>query len=494
MDYLLLFLLIVLIVINIILLILVKSSIKSQDTIDTDMITDSVRDSISELQSNLIKSQIENQNSFITHYKDLSENLLARLNESNKNIIAMLSNNYDHYNRTLSSSFTSMHNASNETNKNQREVIEKSFNSIATSLFSHLKADREFNSEVLTNNSRTLTNGLTSLTNTTDTKLNLLITNINESFIEMRKEMNQQIDNIRQTVNEKLDKTLNEQFEKSFRGVLTQMNDLQKSMGELKSISNQVGSLEKTLNGVKTRGIMGEVQLKQIIADVLTPSQYDVEIPTRPDSTEHVEIAIKIPERSGKGHIYLPIDSKCHLDRYEELLNAYDSGNSDFIKAAKKKFSDAIKSDAQNICDKYICTPYTTPYAVLFVPFEGMYSEIVNLNLLDELNKYHITVAGPYTLMAILSTITNYFQALAIEKKSQDIEITLGKVKTEFGKYNSTLSKVRTSLDRATRNLDELQLTRTRAMEKALSSITEINDEPLLTDSDSLWIDNEDYE
>ena len=275
---------------------------------------------------------------------------------------------------------------------------------------------------------------------------------------------------------------MNEQFEKSFKGVLAQMTELQKTMGELKGISTQVGSLEKTLNGVKTRGILGEVQLKQIIADVLTPQQYDVEVPTKPGSSEHVEIAIKMPTREGNGFVYLPIDSKCHLDRYETLLQAYDSGDKDIIMRAKKEFGMAIREDAKAISEKYISIPDTTPYAILFVPFEGMYSEIVNLSLLEELNQLHITVAGPYTLMAILSTVTNYFQALAIEKKSHEIERTLGAVKKEFGRYEEALEKVSKSLTAATNNLDTLRTTRTNMINRALKNITECDSDLFLSD------------
>lgn len=356
------------------------------------------------------------------------------------------------------------------------------FDSMNNSIVAVLKADKEQNSAVLEGNTKILTNGLDTLNKSMETRISKLTETFHEDFTRMRTENNQQIEKIRETVNEKLDKTLNEQFEKSFKGVLTQMTELQKTMGELKGISNQVGSLEKTLNGVKTRGILGEVQLKQIIADVLTPQQYDVEVPTKPGSTEHVEIAIKMPTREGNGFFYLPIDSKCHLDRYETLLQAYDSGEKDLIARAKKEFGMAIREDAKSIAEKYISVPDTTPYAILFVPFEGMYSEIVNLDLLEELNQLHVTVAGPYTLMAILSTVTNYFQALAIEKKSHEIERTLGAVKKEFGKYEEALEKVKKSLEAATNNLDTLRTTRTNAVNRALKNITELDDDLYLSD------------
>lgn len=356
------------------------------------------------------------------------------------------------------------------------------FDSMNNSIVAVLKADKEQSSAVLEGNTKVLTNGLDTLNKSMETRISKLTETFHEDFTRMRTENNQQIEKIRETVNEKLDKTLNEQFEKSFKGVLTQMTELQKTMGELKGISNQVGSLEKTLNGVKTRGILGEVQLKQIIADVLTPQQYDVEVPTKPGSSEHVEIAIKMPTREGNGFFYLPIDSKCHLDRYETLLQAYDSGEKDLITKAKKEFGMAIREDAKSIAEKYISVPDTTPYAILFVPFEGMYSEIVNLDLLEDLNQLHVTVAGPYTLMAILSTVTNYFQALAIEKKSHEIERTLGAVKKEFGKYEEALEKVKKSLEAATNNLDTLRTTRTNAVNRALKNITELDDDLFLTD------------
>ncbi|MBO4927672.1 MAG: DNA recombination protein RmuC [Clostridiales bacterium] len=355
-------------------------------------------------------------------------------------------------------------------------MLSQKFDAMSNSISGVLKTDKESSTAILEGNTKILTHGLDSLNKTMETRLSKLTETLNEDFTKLRVENNQQIEKIRESVNERLDKTLNEQFEKSFKGVLTQMTELQKTMGELKGISTQVGSLEKTLNGVKTRGIMGEVQLKQIIADVLTPVQYDVEVPTKPDSSDHVEIAIKMPIRDGNGFSYLPVDSKCHLDLYETLLHAYDSGDKDSINAARRDFAKAIREDARTIVEKYISVPDTTPYAVLFVPFEGMYSEIVNLNLIEELNQLHVTVAGPYTLMAILSTITNYYQALAIEKKSHEIERTLGAVKTEFGKYQDALKTVQSNLTTAVKNLDLLQNRRTNAMNRVLKNITELDE------------------
>ncbi|MCR5804405.1 MAG: DNA recombination protein RmuC [Clostridia bacterium] len=359
------------------------------------------------------------------------------------------------------------------------QLITEKLQTMTTSFTELLKNDKVANKEILEGNSNAIKNGFEVLLRSNETRLTNLTTSINDNFTQMRTENNKQIEAIRQTMSERLDKTLNEQFEKSFRNVITQMSDLQKSMGELKGISSQVGSLEKTLSGIKTRGIMGEVQLKQIIADVLAPSQYEIECATKKGSADHVEIAIKLPDRTSDRFTYLPIDSKCHIDRYEQLLDAYSSGDVERIQASKKELKEAIRLDAKNIVGKYVSPPETTSYAILFVPFEGMYSEIVSLDLIEELNRMHVTVAGPYTLTAILSTVTNYFQSLAIEKKSSEIEETLGKVKTAFGKFDDTLETVHKNLETASRNLETLQTTRVKAINRALRGITEIDEGPL---------------
>ena len=297
---------------------------------------------------------------------------------------------------------------------------------------------------------------------------------LNDNFRLLRQENTAQIDKIRESVNEKLDKTLSSQFDKSFKGIIEQMENLSNSMGELKGITTQVGSLEKTLNGVKTRGIIGENQLKLIIADMLNPSQYDEEVSTIPGSSERVEIAIRLPDRNSDGFRYLPIDSKCHTDRYEEVVEAMESGDKEAILRARKSFRTAIREDARSIVSKYVKVPYTTPYAILFVPFEGMYSEIVSLNMLEELNRMQVSVVGPYTISAILSTVVNYWQALAIEKKSNDIEKTLMETKNAFGKFDEQLGKVRKSLASASTNLENLQTTRTRAILKALRNVSDL--------------------
>ena len=474
---------------------IITVSLNSKSKVDySDVVTDALEKRISAMEHNLTDVENEQQERTRKHNEEMN----GAMRQVNKQGLETINTTLEGNNKLLNSNFENISKALDMRLNNQtetqdknfrllreentkqiesiRELNKKEFESMNNVMGSAMKEDRENNKAMLDNQSKLMTTNFETMNKTLETRLKTMTETQDRNFNLLREENNKQIDKIRETVSEKLDKTLNEQFEKSFKGVLTQMTELQKSMGELKGISTQVGSLEKTLNGVKTRGIMGEIQLKQIIADVLTPQQYDTEVATKPNSNDHVEIAIKLPEREGSGFFYLPVDSKCHLDCYETLLEAYDSGNKDAITKAKKAFSDAIKADARTIKEKYVSVPDTTPYAILFVPFEGMYSEIVNLNLLDELNQLQITIAGPYTLLAILSTVTNYYQALAIEKKSHEIEVTLGKVKTEFKKYDEALQKVKNSLESATNNLERLQTTRANAVNRALRSVVELDD------------------
>ena len=344
--------------------------------------------------------------------------------------------------------------------------------------------------QILEANQKLLASGLEVNSKTMETRLDNLTKMLYSQFETQRKTNSEQIEKIRESVNEKLDKTINEQFEKSFKNVINQMNSLQTTMGELKSISTQVGSLEKTLNGVKTRGILGETQLRSIIENVLNPNQFDIEVPTIPGSTERVEIAIKIPDNSSDSFVYLPVDSKCHLDRFEALQNAYESGDQSLITREQKAFADAIRNDCKDISSKYISSPHTTNFGILFVPFEGMYSEVIKLNLLETLNKEHITIAGPYTMLAILGTIVNYYQSLAVVKQTDKIEATLMQTKKAFTAYDEQLMKVKKNLDLASRNIDDLQGVKTKKILRALNDVLDYDGEGIQEGSSQVLIDD----
>jgi len=397
-------------------------------------------------------------------------------------------------------------------NDNQNKIISTGFNSIASTLnktlehnnadiVNRLVANDEKNKEILNGNTHILISNLDIVQKTMESRLDTLTrtmtesyakqqTDLNNSFLALRTENTRQLDLIRENVNEKLDKTLNEQFDKNFKGVIEQMSNLQVSMGELKSLSGQVGNLEKSLNGIKTRGIIGENQLSALISDILAPNQYEEQIPTIPGSRDFVEVALKIPRKENGEIIYLPIDSKCHIEPYLKLAEARNTGDKSLIESARKEFADEIIKDAKSIRNKYIKEPHTTPYGILFVPFESMYADIVELDLIELMNQLKITVAGPYTLSAILSTVRNYWQMMAVENKSREIQTTLANTKKAFEQYSDVAVKLRKNLDQAAKNLDELDGARTRAINRALRNIDATDD--LLTAETNLGIKNTD--
>ena len=406
---------IITLIVSIVICIIALSLSRKRKVDYSDVVTDALEKRISTMESNLTAVENDQQDGgFIIeegHPEEVfgnpqqertrkhNEEMNGAIREVNKQGLEAINTTLEGNNKLVNSNFENISKALDMRLNNQtetqdknfrllreentkqidgiRELNKKEFEAMNNAMNAAMKEDRENNKAMLDNQSKFMTTNFETINKTLETRLKTMTETQDRNFNLLREENNKQIDKIRETVSEKLDKTLNEQFEKSFKGVLTQMTELQKSMGELKGISTQVGSLEKTLNGVKTRGIMGEIQLKQIIADVLTPQQYDTEVATKPNSNDHVEIAIKLPEREGNGFFYLPVDSKCHLDCYETLLEAYDSGNKDAITKAKKAFADAIRADAKTIREKYVNVPDTTPYAILFVPFEGMYSEIL---------------------------------------------------------------------------------------------------------------------
>lgn len=471
--------LIVLVIILLVLLIkiakLVSGSGNSKILQSYDSIVREVRDSRGEIRSILSEQRNENLNSTARQFEALSRQLDA---------------NNDNQNRMIANSFNTM-------NSSVNKVLEHN----NTNIVNRLIANDEKNKEILNGNTHILVTNLNTLQKTMESRLDLLTRNLTESYAKQQTDLNnnftalrtentRQLDLIRENVNEKLDKTLNEQFDKNFKGVIEQMSNLQVSMGELKSLSGQVGNLEKSLNGIKTRGIMGENQLSLLISDILAPNQYEEQIATIPGSRDFVEIALRIPRKDNGEYSYLPIDSKCHVEPYLKLAEARNSGDKAAIDAARKEFADEIVKDAKSIRSKYIKEPYTTPYGILFVPFESMYSEIVELDLIEVMNQMQITVAGPYTLSAILSTVRNYWQMMAVENKSREIQATLANTKKAFEQYTDVAVKLRKNLDQASKNLDELDGVRTRAINKALRNV-DASDDLLLAEA-NLGIKNVD--
>ena len=282
-----------------------------------------------------------------------------------------------------------------------------------------------------------------------------------------------QLEEMRGMVGEKLQTTLDDKISRSFATVSEQLNKVYSGLGEMQSLAAGVGDLKKVLSNVKNRGILGEMQLGAILADILAPEQYDTEVAVVPDSRNHVEFAVKLPGKNDDT-VYLPIDSKFPGDTYTALCNAYDSGDKVMIEEASKALVVAIKKCAKDIHDKYICPPYTTNFAVMFLPFEGLYAEVVKLGLVEELQRnYGVSIAGPTTMSALLNSLYMGFRTLAVQKRSSEVWKILSSVKKEFETFEDVLTKTKKHLQQVDSDLETLVGVRTRAINKQLMSVGE---------------------
>ena len=284
----------------------------------------------------------------------------------------------------------------------------------------------------------------------------------------------EQLEQMRATVDEKLQKTLDERISQSFKAVNDRLADVYKGLGEMQTLAGDVGDLKKVMAGVKTRGILGEIQLGAIISELLSPEQYEENVITRPGTANRVEFAVRLPGE-GDQPVYLPIDAKFPADAYHHLVDAYEEGDPDRIKAASSELETRIKGAAKDIRDKYVEPPYTTTFGIMFLPFEGLYAEVVRMGLLDVLqNQYRVSVAGPTTLAALLNSLQMGFRTLAIQKRSGEVWEVLGAVKTEFGNFEKVLAKAKERIDQTGDELDKLIGTRTRQINRKLKSVAEL--------------------
>ncbi len=261
-------------------------------------------------------------------------------------------------------------------------------------------------------------------------------------FDDLVKNTDKRLEDMRVTVDEKLQKTLNERLGQSFEAVGNQLKAVQEGLGEMKNLAQDVGGLKKVLSNVKQRGGLGEVQLEMLLEQILAPEQYEANAKTKQGSNDLVEFAIKLPGRDdNQSNVYLPIDAKFPKDAYEQLVDAYDSGDTAAIEVSNKNLESVIKKMAKDIRDKYIDPPHTTDFAVMFLPFEGIYAEVIRRsNLLEQLQReFKVIVTGPTTLAAILNSLQMGFRTLALQKRSSEVWTILGAVKTEFEKFGGLL-------------------------------------------------------
>ena len=300
---------------------------------------------------------------------------------------------------------------------------------------------------------------------------------VEKQLKEIRDDNGKRLEEMRKTVDEKLQDTLEKRLGESFKQVSERLELVHQGLGEMQTIASGVGDLKKVLTNVKTKGILGEYQLANIIEQMLPREQYEENVATRPGSNERVEFAVRMPGNSANEVVWLPIDSKFPLNGYETLLAARESGDASAIESAEKALTSTLEKFAKDISTKYVEAPYTTDFGVMFLPIESLYAEVLrHPGVFETLQrKYRITVTGPTTMSALLNSLQMGFRTLAVTKRSSEVWKILEEVKTEFGKFSTHLEKVDSNLAKAKKSLEELRNTRTNVMQRKLRDVATLD-------------------
>lgn len=307
-------------------------------------------------------------------------------------------------------------------------------------------------------------------------KLEMIRDSVEKRLAYIQEDNTRQLEKMRTTVDEKLQKTLEEKMNRSFAIVGERLEQVYKGLGEMQNLASGVGDLKKVLSNVKTRGILGEIQLEAILKEILAPQQYEKNVVTKKGSKNYVEFAVRLPAQDD-GVIYLPVDSKFPGDVYAALVSAYEQGSKEAVQEAVKVLLATLKAEARDIRDKYIDPPNTTEFAIMFLPFEGLYAEAVNRGLVEVLQReYKVNIAGPSTMAALLNSIQMGFKTLAVQKRSAEAFRILEEVKTEFDKFAQGLLLTQQRLDQANSELDRLVGVRTRQIQKRLAGLSVFDD------------------
>jgi len=435
------------------------------------------------LQDTLLRRISENNSiqtqqlqAFKTAFNDLSEKLISHFNE---------------FQKSVSESFQ---NTSEALNKKQDEFRDKTLERF-TAFETTIKADAKVNRDELNSGLKSFegkfSEGIKDFGEQLRSKFsdlgkqqadaNLQAKNsilevkqtIENQLKAIREDNTLQLNEMRKTVDEKLHDTLEKRLGESFKQVSDRLEQVHKGLGEMQTLAVGVGDLKKVLSNVKTRGILGEYQLGNILEQILSPDQYAVNVATKQGSRENVEFAIKLPGKSDEKTVWLPIDSKFPLETYQALLAAWEEGNITAIDIAQKQLLKVVESFAKDISSKYIDPPHTTDFAIMFLPVESLYAEVLrHPEMFDRLQRaYRITITGPTTLSALLNSLNMGFRTLAVQKRSSEVWKVLAEVKTEFVKYSEQLAAVHKHINSASNTLETLQTTRTKAMERKLRGV-----------------------
>ena len=354
-----------------------------------------------------------------------------------------------------------------------------------------LQRNREDSNKIAKENRTELSSSLERFDKNFNENIKSVKESIYQQLKEIREDNTKQLEKMRDTVDEKLQKTLEKRISQSFKQVSERLEEVHKGLGEMQNIASGVGDLKKVLSNVKTRGVFGEYQLENILEQILTSEQYSKNVATKAGSQSFVEFAIKLPGKDSDENIWLPVDSKFPIESYSILNDKYESGDKEEIKKSRSILVRSIENFAKEISSKYIDPPNTTDFAIMFLPIEGLYAEVLKEpGLLESLrDKYKITITGPTTFSALLNSLQMGFRTLAVQKRSSEVWKILEAVKTEFNKFGQQLEKVDKQLNTASKSLNDLRLTSTNAINRKMRDVITI-DEPEAEKILDIKIDN----
>lgn len=451
-----------------------------------------------QISKKLSTSHLETLQSEITSQQHQSKQEII---DSTVNSVKLLSELISSNQRNAMESQSLRLDAMNHSMQQQQETMKSLLQSLSQVLKENQRQISELQTRELTKINETLTqqaatqeNRLKTFEANNEQKLENMRQTIEQRLTSIQQDNNKKLDEMRQTVDEKLQKTLEDKMTQSFQLVNDRLEQVYKGLGEMQTLAVGVGDLKKVLSNVKTRGIVGEIQLGAILEEILSSEQYEVNVETIPGSKNVVEFAIKLPG-DGERPVYLPIDSKFPADAYVNLQDAYDQGSSEQVSATFQVLSQRIRSFAKDIRDKYIEVPYTTDFAIMFLPFEGLYAEVVNRGLVEVLQRdYHVNIAGPSTMAALLNSLQMGFRTLAIQKRSSEVWNVLGAVRVEFDKFSTILEATQTRINQANKELDKLVGVRTRAIQRSLKTVEKIDPQKASELLDMTRLDEEEEE
>lgn len=490
----------------------VMSNINQQQSLIRQELNQNIQDSIQSLSKILVDNQMANQRISSENQILSSEKLEKSINEKQSVLQSLISNDmksiddnlrkfaidndrkFENIRNNIDSNINTIKNEienrmKSSSNDNiqklddiQIEIDKQFINQMdkIQQLEIHIKEKQDNIQKTLNESLNNVESRLKTFSVESEQKLENIRGTVAGKLNEIQNDTSKSLDKMRDIVEEKMQKTLEDKMTKSFSLVNERLEQVYKGLGEMQNLAVNVGDLKKVLTNVKSRGIVGEIQLGAILEEILSPQQFDKNVKTKKGSDKIVEYAIKLPGDSDN-IVYLPIDSKFPGDTYAKLRDAYEIGDTNLIEDCAKKLVSTLKSEARDIHDKYIDPPNTTEFAIMFLPFEGLYAEAVNRNMIEELQRdYKVNIAGPSTMASLLNSLQMGFKTLAVQKRSGEVWNVLGAVKTEFDKFADVLVKTQASLEKANKDLDSLVGVRTRQIQRKLKDVTEITDEETL--------------